>query len=338
MSVPQGSMSAMSADDFRSVARFAGIVTARELIASGLSRDQIATRVRRGDLVRLSRGVYAGPDAVRKYAKVIGGDHLLPAISALASAGRGAVVSHQSAARLYGIDLLGKGIAETTVTCLPGHGWRGPAGIRVHAAQLPPGHVSAEYGFPMTTPARTVIDLARELDFRGGLVAADSALHQKMTTQDELAEALTACRQWRGVTRAAAVVAFADRRAESPLESIARVVFRDGGLPPPDLQVWLGGAVPVGRVDFYWKQYRTIVEVDGAMKYDLDPARARQQLERDRLLRQADHEVLHFTWEQITRSAGLVVAAILQAFQRGERIIAERQARARARAARASRA
>ena len=64
------------------------------------------------------------------------------------------------------------------------------------------------------------------------------------------------------------VVEFTDQRAESPLESIARVALRDCGLPPPDLQVWLGGVVePGGRVDFYWKRYRTVAEVDGDLKY-----------------------------------------------------------------------
>lgn len=91
--------------------------------------------------------------------------------------------------------------------------------------------------------------------------------------------------------------------AESPLESIARVAFRDCGLPPPELQVWLGGTTePIGRVDFYWRTYRTIAEVDGALKYDGDdgPNRARQQLRRDMLLREDGFEVVHFTWDQVT--------------------------------------
>lgn len=318
----------MSTDNFGSIARFAGIITAKQLIAQGLSRDQIAARVNRGELIRLRRGVYAEPAGRHKYAGFVGGEQLLPAIAALAAVGPDAVVSHQSAARLYGIDLLGKNLRQTTITCLPRHGWRGQSGIRVHATQLPAGHVSTENGFAMTTPARTVIDLARELAFGDGVVAADSALYRKLTTKDELVEVLGACRQWPGITRAAAVVAFADRRAESPLESIARAVFHEVGLPPPELQIWLGGPAPIARVDFYWKQFRTIAEVDGVMKYDLDPARARQQLERDRLLRDADYEVLHFGWDHINRRREYIAAAAWQAFQRGQLIITERQARA----------
>lgn len=293
---------------------------------AGLSWDQIATRVRRGELVRMGRGVYARADVARKYAGLPLGEQMLLALSALAVAGPGAVVSHQTAARLHGIELLGKVSKQVTLTCRPGHGWRKRAGVRVHVTELPDADVSTRFGFAITTAARTVADLARELDFAGGVVAADSALQRNLTSKDELAQVIAACRGWPGITRAAAVAGFADGRAESPLESLARIVFRDGGLPPPDLQVWLSGVDPEPeyRVDFYWHQYRTIVEVDGAMKYDLDPGRARVQLERDRLLREAGYEVLHFTWDDITRNPAMVIAAIRQAFQRGQRNIAAR--------------
>ncbi len=162
----------------------------------------------------------------------------------------------------------------------------------------------------MTTAARTVVDLARELDFRAGVVAADSALHRKLTAKEELRAVLATCSQWRGIQRAREVVEFADPRAESPLESIARVVFRDCGLPPPDLQVWLGGvAEPIGRVDFYWTKYRTIAEVDGDMKYK-DPRRAKAQLKRDALLRSDGYEVVHFDWQEVTSSPDYVAATI----------------------------
>jgi hypothetical protein len=122
--------------------------------------------------------------------------------------------------------------------------------------------------------------------------------------------------------KSAAVIDFADARAESPLESIARVAFRDCGLPPPELQVWLGGTTePIGRVDFYWRTHRIIAEVDGALKYDGPdgPNRARQQLQRDMLLREDGFEVVHFTWDQITDTPQRVAASIRAAFQRGIR-------------------
>ena len=163
------------------------------------------------------------------------------------------------------------------------------------------------------------MDLARTLTFGEGVVAADSALHHKLVTKPELTTVLDSCRGWPGTRRAAAVINFADNRAESPLESIARVAFNDSRLPPPELQVWLGGTTePVGRVDFYWKRYRTIAEVDGALKY-ADPGRARAQLRRDALLRDDGFEVVHFTWQQITQAPEQVAASIRKAFRRGVR-------------------
>jgi predicted transcriptional regulator of viral defense system len=313
-------LSAMAAHVFDDSWRLVGIATTASLLAGGLSRAQIDTAVRRGSLSKLGRGVYADAAVADQYLQAQGGDQLLRVLAGLAVAGPGAVVSHQSAARLYGVDLLGKAGGSITLTGPPARGRHSRPGIRLHAACLPQAHVSTAYKFPITTPARTVVDLARELSFRGGVVAADSALHGKLTSEQELTQVIASCRRWRGVARAAAAVDFADNRAESPLESIARIVFHEAGLPPPELQAWLGSESElVGRVDFYWAEYRTIVEVDGELKYGLDPHRARQQLERDRLLREAGYEVLHFDWNQIVRSPDLVIAAIRQAFKRGAR-------------------
>ena len=113
------------------------------------------------------------------------------------------------------------------------------------------------------------------------------------------------------------MTAFSDARSESVLESLSRAVFHQAGLPPPDLQVWVGddGEV-IGRADFLWRRYRTIGEADGAFKYET-PARARAQLDRDARLRAAGYEVVHFTWPEITRVPAQVVDSIRVAFSRG---------------------
>jgi hypothetical protein len=168
----------------------------------------------------------------------------------------------------------------------------------------------------VTTAARTVVDLGRTLPFRAGVVATDSALHLRQATVEELQSVLAVCCRWRGAAKAADVLGFADWRSESPLESIVRVVFRDCGLPPPKLQALIGTADEVARVDFFWGQYRTIVEVDGAVKY-ADPLRARAQLERDSWLRSLGYEVVHFTWDEITTMPDFVATRIREAFRRG---------------------
>jgi hypothetical protein len=299
--------------------RIAGIVTTAELRAAGWSPTQIRTLLHRGDLHSLGRGVYAEGAAARKRLTWRGGDRLLAIAAASALAGPATIVSHQSAACLHSIDLLDDR-GPVHLTGSPERGWTIRAGIKLHAMVVPGDRVTTFVSVPVTTPARTVVDLGRTLEFRAGVVAADSALYKRLTTKEELAAVLAECPRWPGISRAREVVAFADERAESPFESIARVAFRDCGLPPPDLQVWLGGvSEPVGRVDFYWKKYRTIAETDGAAKYRSDPRRVPEQLRRDQLLRSDGYELVHITWQQITEAPQAVAVAIRGAFRRGIR-------------------
>jgi predicted transcriptional regulator of viral defense system len=312
----------MSTLELPQTQRIAGIVTTSELVAAGLSDRQIATLVRRGDLHQVGRGVYANGPKARDMLKLPDGRQLLELAAAVATVGPGAITSHESAAYLHSIALLARREHSVTLTCAPQRGRTARAGVRLHAATVPAEQITSVVRLRVTTPARTVADLARTLEFRAGVVAADSALHKKLVTKPELQAVLETCSRWQGARRAAEVIAFADARAESPLESIARVAFRDCGLPSPELQVWLGGTTePIGRVDFYWRRYWTIAEVDGALKYGGSDGqqRATLQLRRDMLLREDGYEVVHFTWDQIDSSPERVAASIRAAFQRGVR-------------------
>jgi len=293
--------------------RLAGIRTTAELMREGNSAAQINTLVRQGVLIQVRRGVYARAAMAAQLLTEPGGDHLLQTAAALATLGP-AVASHESAANIHYIKLLAKP-RVVTLTRPPGGNRSARPRVRLHHAQLPAEHVTIVYGMRVTTVARTVIDLARTLEFRAGVVTADSALRSKLVTKAELESVLADSPRRNGSRRVAEVIAFADGRAESVLESIARVVFRDCGLPPPDLQVWVGGPEAVGRVDFLWRQYRTVAEVDGLMKYG-DPTRAVFQLDRDRRLRDAGYEVVHFTWQDITENPPYVGATIRSAFRR----------------------
>jgi very-short-patch-repair endonuclease len=108
------------------------------------------------------------------------------------------------------------------------------------------------------------------------------------------------------------VVEFADERAESPLESAARVVFDQFGLDPPELQATVHLARAAARVDFLWPEHKVIVEADGLVKYhgrkDLIA-----QLERDRLLRDAGYKVIHFTWRELFDTPVIVIDRIRRA-------------------------
>jgi len=272
-----------------------------------------------GELVRLGVGMYATADLAELIGALPIGRLLLSAAAAAASLGPAAAASHQTAALLHGLSLLGPPPAVLTITRPPGTGSRSARpGIRIHCAALPAGHVGGRLAVPVTTVPRTVIDLARVLDFRAGVVVADSALQQKLTSKKELAAVIAACPRWPGLRRAAQVAEFADGGAESPLESLARVLFRDVGLPPPELQAEIRDSEFIGRVDFLWRQFRTIAEVDGAAKY-ADRDLAIRQLRRDKRLRETGYEVVHFDWTEINGDPAYVDTAVRAAFQQGLR-------------------
>jgi len=286
--------------------------TAAGMRASGKSAGQVGTLIRNGVLVSIGRGIYVPAAVARQFASVPNGDHVLRAATALVHNGTGCTVSHQSAALLHNIALVGEHTADVTITT-PGDRRRGRRhGVHTYVNAVPASHVTHKFGLPVTTAARTVIDLAKSLTFAEGVVAADSALHQALTTAAELRHVASQCRLQRGGDRASRVANFADGLAESPLESLARVVFDEGGLPPPELQVPITSAENqfIGRVDFLWRPYRVVVEVDGAGKYDADPRLARKELWRDKALRRAGYEVLHFNWSEITTESHRTTEAV----------------------------
>ena len=177
------------------------------------------------------------------------------------------------------------------------------------------------YGVRVTTATRTVVDLARSLPFMEGVVAVDSALRLGKTTDFGLAEILRACARWPGADRARRVADFSSEDAGSVLESCARVVFAEAGLPAPVLQAAIATADAefIGRVDFCWPAYQVIAEADGMAKYD-DPRRAREQIMRDIRLRDAGYKVVHFTWSELFGTRERVIARIRAAFAAREQL------------------
>jgi len=305
--------------DIRAVlSRLSGVATRPELAAAGVPEAQLRRHLRRGALVTVSRGAYALPEFVASAAGDPAREHALAAAAAARRAG--ATVSHHSAAVIHGLELLARPAPlGVTLTRSPrGSPSRSDrAGAVVHIADLPPDQVTSRDGIPVTTVARTVIDLARTLPFADGVVVTDSALHAGQAARADLSSVLAACARWPGARRAERVALFSDHRAESALESVARVAFDEHGLPAPKLQAWVGDdATTAGRADFFWPGHRTVAEADGAAKY-ASPECAISQPGRDARLRDSGFEVVHFTWHEIMTVPWQVVASLRSAFGRG---------------------
>jgi very-short-patch-repair endonuclease/predicted transcriptional regulator of viral defense system len=303
------------------VTRLSGVATRSELAAAGLPEAELRRQLRRGALVPVGRGAYTLSELAAAATGDPAREHALAAAAAVRRAGAGAAASHHSAAVIHRLDLLSRPDSGTVALTRSPHGSRSRsdrAGAVVHIADLPPEQVTCRLGVQVTTVARTVIDLARTLPFADGVVVADAALQAKKAARAELDSVLAACARWPGVRRAERVAAFSDHRAESALESAARVVFYEHGLPAPKLQAWVGDAEQmIGRADFFWPEHQTVAEADGAVKY-ATPERAVRQLGRDALLRAGGFEVVHFTWREIMTVPWQVVASIRAAFTRAD--------------------
>ena len=132
-----------------------GVVARAQLLALGLSADAIGRRVRNGRLRPLHRGVYAvGHLVVRREA------HWLAAVLAC---GDDAVLSHATAAAHWGLRPSAATRVDVTVR---GAGGRKRPGLRVHRYALLPGEITTHEAIPVTTPARTLLDLAAALPRR----------------------------------------------------------------------------------------------------------------------------------------------------------------------------
>ena len=281
--------------------RQAGVVHRRQMLSAGVTPKQIATLVRRGEWVTTQHGVLV-PAGERPYLRDVA--------ARLMGIERRAVISHDSAALIDGVPYVD---VPPVPTLTVERGNRGEPGIYV--ARLEAVDVTHHDGIPITTPSRSLVDVLREAPDRGAAQAlADGAVRAGLAL-DDVAGALRRARGWPGVRQAREAWQHADPRSESPHESRCRVWFRDGDLPQPELQVVLGDGTRIVRVDFLFREQRTVVEADGRLKYT-DPAALWEEKLREDWLREQGFEVVRAIWADHRDGGAGLVARILRAFDR----------------------
>lgn len=174
-------------------------------------------------------------------------------------------LSHFAAAALWGMPIIGRWPDRVDVT-LDASAAGSSTTIRRHRVSCVPEPVTLG-SIPVTSAARTVIDLARCSELACALTAADWSLRQGCCTFADLdAELLAIPRRAPGRERAHTVWLLADPRSESPGESLSRARMYERGFPQPALQVPLVDASgEFGRADFGWPGL--IGEFDGERKY-----------------------------------------------------------------------
>lgn len=218
----------------------------------------------------------------------------------------GTVISHESAAILYGIDVLCSPPWPTLSTEAGRAGTR--SGITLRIASLPEQELSSWYGVSITTPARTIADIAR-LSELAGLVSADSALRIRLLTPAQLAQSVVNARGWPGARAAQRVLARANGLSESPLESLTRFRLLAAGLPVPELQVVIPG---IGaRVDMLYREQNLVIEADGLGKYT-SPDTLRAEKRRQVAIERAGYRVIRVMWSQVIGDASEFIADVLR--------------------------
>jgi hypothetical protein len=224
-----------------------GVATTRQVLTV-LTPKALEVGVRAGKLIRVRRGAYA--------LKQPGVPVRLAALD-LASGAR-VVACMQTAAQMYGFDTE----PDDRLHILdPGIRMRPSSELMVHQRIGAP--LRKIQGRLATAPAWTAVEIARTIRRSRALAVLDAALHVECCTSAELSAAVDEQKGRRGIVHVRELVELADGRAESPMESEARLVFIDGGLPLPELQyeiVDLHGNL--WRVDFAWPDYKVVAEYD----------------------------------------------------------------------------
>ncbi|HTX32486.1 MAG TPA: type IV toxin-antitoxin system AbiEi family antitoxin domain-containing protein [Solirubrobacteraceae bacterium] len=276
-----------------------GRVAHAQLLAAGLANRTIYRLAAQGHLRREHRGVYA----VGHTAPI----PLGPETAALLACGDHAVLSHYTAALIH--KLIPHGDGQIHVTIRGRHGPE-PTGVKVHrATTLNRGEVDIVEALPITSPARTIFDLAATADLATTERAVEEALTQKKVTERGLR---TLARRVRGHRGAKLVPAILDAYKEpgitkSKAERRFRALLRAAQLPQPKTNFPFRGY----SLDCYWPELGVVVEIQGYQFHS-----SRKKFERDTrkaaTLTAAGLTVAYVTWLQMENEPYAVIARTAQ--------------------------
>lgn len=291
---------------------------ARELMATGSTPADLAERAAAGELERLRRGVY-----VQSAERTVEERHRILLAATVAVGDGGSVVSFGSAAVLHRLPVWHPALERVHLTRSRPDGGRIRAVVHRHVAPLAADDVTVVDDFPVTTLARTFVDYARTVPFGWAVAAGDQALQAGMTMADVDAQ-LESAKARRGVRRARFAATVIDAAGESPGESLSRALFVESGIPVPELQAELfDDGRFVARPDFLWREFGTVGEFDGLVKYGrlLRPGESaadaviREKRREDRM-RDLGLQVVRWTWSEIFEADDLR-RRLAKAFDRG---------------------
>jgi len=262
-----------------------GVVTRTQLLELGFTTKAIKHRIAIGRLHRVRRGVYA----VGRPELGLHGHWM----AAVLFCGPSAILSHESAAALWGI--LPVTVDPTVVSVITGVVRRSP-GIEIHRRScLRAEEITRHRGVPVTSPVCTMIDLAARQQRPRMEAAINTADKLDLVDPEELRYCLDRSTPRPGVAPLRAIL---DRRTftltDSELERRFLPVARAAGLSRPSTGVYVNGF----KVDFFWPEVGLVVETDG-LRYHRTPAQQARDRLRDQVHAAAGLTPLRFTRAQV---------------------------------------
>jgi hypothetical protein len=251
----------------------------------GFSEEAIEHRLAKGRLHLVGRGVYA-----------VGWPQLTPErrwMAAVLACGKGAALSHHSAAALWRIGRENNGRIDVSVRRRCEHR---RAGIHARGRpSLPAEDIVLHKGIPVTRPVRTLLDLATELGAPALERAVNEADKWKLVDPETLRDALESFAGEPGVR---ALRTLLDRHtfrlSDSDLERLFRPIAASAGLPPPLTKAWVNEF----EVDFFWPELGLVIETDGLRYHRTAASQTRDRL-RDQTHTAAGMTILRFTHWQV---------------------------------------
>ncbi|MHB1008536.1 MAG: DUF559 domain-containing protein [Propionibacteriaceae bacterium] len=304
-------------------------ITRADLVARGVTPRMLRTRLANGDLRQVRSGVYLRGDLWPEGAR----ERHIVLVHAELAAHPTAVASYGSAALIHGLPTPGFGRWEdgpASVT-VPRSGKSVSTGWAVrHTGPLPAGQVQRDaQGYPVTSPARTAVDLAAHQPLPEALVLLDSAARlicASLVTQvrrrdyvnpqlakvsaDLFEEAAATVR----ATRLRPATRLADPARESVAESLSAGHLHLSGLPTPRYQAQIRTSIGTVYPDFLWDDLMLIGEVDGAVKYEQADAYVLEK-EREQALRDRGYRVVRWLAKEIMLHPDVVMARIARAME-----------------------
>jgi very-short-patch-repair endonuclease len=229
------------------VRRQHGVVARPQLLRVGIASRSIEHRISKGRLHPLWRGVYAvgRPEVTQKGRWM----------AALLACGPTALLSHRSAAALWGIAPVPRaGPIEVVADVL-----RQRAGVRVHRRRdLGPEHRREMAAIPVTDPISTLVDLASCAPDWQVERAINEADRLDLVDPEAFRRTVGGLGPRAGMARMRKLLGL-DALTDTGLERAFLAIVRDAGLPVPETQIYVNGY----RVDFYWPNLGLVVETDG---------------------------------------------------------------------------